>query len=83
VPVIGGAVEVLLVSAALVVAVGIWLRRERRHPGPRLHGSDGIDREELEAAEREVRDLDPSARPGDDRPGDDWGPGAARPPLRR
>jgi hypothetical protein len=82
VPVIGGAVEVVLVSATLVVAVVLWLRRDRRHPGPRLHGSDGIDREELEAAEREVRDLDPSARPEDERPGDDWGPGTARPGRR-
>jgi hypothetical protein len=81
-PVIGGTVEVILVSATLLVAVALWLRRDRRHPGPRLHGSDGIDREELEAAEREVRDLDASARPDDERPGDDWDPGAARPHRR-
>jgi hypothetical protein len=79
VPIIGGAVETVLVSAVLVVALLIWLRRDRRHPGPRLHGSDGIDREVLEEAEREVRDLEDSARPEEDRPGDDWGPGVARP----
>lgn len=78
-PVIGGAVEAVLVSLVLVVALVIWLRRDRRHPGPRLHGSDGIDREVLEEAEREVRDLDASARPEEERPGDDWGPGVARP----
>jgi hypothetical protein len=78
-PVIGGTVEVLLVSATLLVALALWLRRDRRHPGPRLHGSDGIDREELEAAEREVRDLDAPARPEGERPGDDWGPGTAHP----
>jgi hypothetical protein len=78
-PVIGGAVEAVLVSLVLVVALVIWLRRDRRHPGPRLHGSDGIDREVLEEAEREVRDLDASAQPEEERPGDDWGPGVARP----
>jgi hypothetical protein len=78
-PVIGGAVEAVLVSLVLVVALVIWLRRDRRHPGPRLHGSDGIDREVLEDAEREVRDLDASAQPEEERPGDDWGPGVARP----
>ncbi len=78
-PVIGGAVETVLVSLVLVVALVLWLRRDRRHPGPRLHGSDGIDRETLEEAEREGRDLDASARPEAERPGDDWGPGVARP----
>ena len=78
-PVIGGAVEAVLVSLVLVVALVIWLRRDRRHPGPRLHGSDGIDREVLEEAEREVRDLDAPAQPEDERPGDDWGQGVARP----
>jgi hypothetical protein len=79
VPIIGGAVETVLVSAVLVVALLVWLRRKRRHPGPRLHGTDGIDREVLEEAEREVRDLEASARPEEERPGDDWGPGVARP----
>jgi hypothetical protein len=79
VPVIGGAVETVVVSLVLVVALVIWLRRDRRHPGPRLHGSDGIDRAVLEEAEREVRDLEASAPPEQERPGDDWGPGVARP----
>ena len=52
----------------------------RGDPGPRLVGDDGIDREELEAAEREV----PGAGGGpigreDGFEGDDWGPGAAQP----
>ena len=34
---------------------------------------------ELEAAEREVRDLDDRRTPDEERPGDDWGPGTARP----
>jgi hypothetical protein len=63
----------------LLFALVVWLLRDRRHPGPRLHGHDGIDREELEAAEKEVRDLDDRHSPEEDRPGDDWGPGTARP----
>jgi hypothetical protein len=44
--------------------------------------NDAIDYEELEQAEREVRDLDVNAKPEDGFAGDDWGPGAApRPPL--
>jgi hypothetical protein len=85
-PVIGGLTEGLLVAVALVAAVIVWLARgRRRYPGPRLVGEDeGIDREELEQAEREVRDLDLDQRPEDDVPGDDWGPGTARPkpPMR-
>jgi hypothetical protein len=75
---VGGPLEVLVIAGVLVVALGVWLRRRRAYPGPRLHGDAGIDREELEQAEREVRELDP-ASPDDERPGDDWGPGAARP----
>jgi hypothetical protein len=77
--VIDGAVETVLVSTVLLAALLVWLRRDRRHPGPRLHGSDGIDRGVLEEAEREVRDMETSARPDEERPGDDWGPGVARP----
>ena len=68
-----------MVAAVLLAALLVWLRRDRRHPGPRLHGNDGIDRDVLEEAEREVRDMEASARPDDERPGDDWGPGVARP----
>ena len=67
----------LLVALAAIVALVLWLRRDRSYPGPRLIGEDGIDRDELEAAEREVRDLDP--RPDDGFLGSDWGPGASRP----
>jgi hypothetical protein len=80
---VGGPVGVILVAAVLVLALAAWLLRDRRYPGPRLHGDDGIDLQALEEAEREVRDLDPPP-PGEDRPGDDWGPGVARPrpPVR-
>lgn len=83
-PFIGGPIAILLVAAVLVVALVLWLRRDRRYPGPRLYGHDGIDREELEEAEREVRELDATHPPDEDFPGDDWGPGAARPrpPVR-
>jgi hypothetical protein len=77
--ILGGPVGTLLVALAAVIALVLWLRRDRGYPGPRLIDDDGIDREELEAAEREVRDLDPSARPDDGFLGDDWGPGASRP----
>jgi hypothetical protein len=76
---IGGGIGVLLVAGVLLLAVVVWLLRDRRHPGPRLHGHDGIDREELEAAEREVRDLDDRRTPDEEQRGDDWGPGTARP----
>ncbi len=44
---------------------------------------DGIDHEELEQAEREVKDLqqDVRGRPLDDVVGDDWGPGTPKPPY--
>ena len=78
-PLIGGPIPAIFLAAVLIVGLVLWLVRERRYPGPRLHGEDGIDREELEAAEREVRELEARARPEEERPGDDWGPGAGRP----
>jgi hypothetical protein len=76
---IGGPVSAIFIAAVLLVGVVLWLVRERRYPGPRLHGKNDIDREELEAAEREVRELERGALPDDERPGDDWGPGTGRP----
>jgi hypothetical protein len=79
-PIITGPVGTLLVALAVVVAMIIWLRRDRSYPGPRLHSEDeGIDREALEEAEREVRELESQQRPDDGFMGDDWGPGAGRP----
>jgi hypothetical protein len=63
-----------------ILAVGLlWLLRgdattQARTPGP----EDEWDRAELEQAEREVRDRSSKARPEDEEPGDDWGPGTAR-----
>lgn len=78
-PLISGPWGTLLVALAAIIALIIWLRRDRKYPGPRLHGEQGIDREELEEAEREVRELDARQRPEDGFLGDDWGPGAGKP----
>lgn len=57
--------------------------RSGRQGGSRqVDDDDGIDHEELERAEREVKDLDATTRPEDGFEGDDWGPGAGpKPPL--
>ena len=78
-PLIDGPFSVIFIAAVLMVGLVFWLVRGRRYPGPRVHGDDGIDQEELEAAEREVRELEAGALPDDERPGDDWGPGTRRP----
>jgi len=41
---------------------------------------DGIDYEELERAEDEIRDLGADARPEDGFAGDEWGPGVPKKP---
>jgi hypothetical protein len=57
-------------------------RSGRQESRSQADGDDEIDYEELERAEREVKDLDAGARPEDGFEGDDWGPGAApRPPI--
>jgi len=82
-PLVSGPIGTMLVALVVVVALGVWLRRERRYPGPRLDSEHrGIDYELLEEAEREVRDLDGQLRPDEKLWGDDWGPGAARPHPR-
>lgn len=78
-PLISGPVGTLLVAVAAIITLVLWLRRDRSYPGPRLHGDEGIDRAELEQAEREVRELGTQQRPDERFLGDDWGPGAGRP----
>lgn len=67
----------LLVAAALLIWIGRTLTRSRAGVAP-----GDVDREELEAAEREVRELGNEVRPDDEVPGSDWGPGTPRPPTR-
>jgi hypothetical protein len=78
-PLVSGPVGTLLIALAAIVTLVLWLRRGRNYPGPRLHGDEGIDREELEQAEREVRELGTQHRPEAGFLGDDWGPGAGKP----
>jgi hypothetical protein len=79
-PVINEPMGTLLIALAALAALVIWLvKRDRSYPGPRLHGDESIDREELEQAEREVRELESHHRPEEGFLGDDWGPGARRP----
>jgi hypothetical protein len=56
VPILNEPVGVLLVAGASVIAVVIWVFRDRRYRGPRLMtDDDGIDWKVLEEAERAVR----------------------------
>lgn len=67
----------ILVAVALIVWIVRGVIRPARRPEP-----GDVDLEELEAAEREVRDLGATVRPDDEAPGADWGPGTPRPPTR-
>ena len=81
---------VLLLAAGLVLAVIVALRRRsetvamppQAHRGTRA-ADDDIDWDELERAEREVRDLhdNGSGDAPEQAPGDDWGPGTPKPPA--
>ncbi len=69
----------LMLTAVAVFAVFYWFVRRGESVRSRYRAGRGdIDREELEQAEREVRDLDIHHRPDEDFEGDDWGPGAPR-----
>jgi hypothetical protein len=77
-----------MLAAVLVLWGGIAaLRRKadesggqegRRPEKGRTSPGGDIDLEELERAEREVRDLDVMQKPEDGFEGDDWGPGSPR-----
>ncbi|HSB55518.1 MAG TPA: hypothetical protein VLD58_14255 [Gemmatimonadales bacterium] len=66
-----------LLLLVLVAAVLVWFfspgTRQRETPDDPI---EPVDESELDAAEREVRDLDLNQRPEDGFEGDDWGPGA-------
>lgn len=69
----------VIIALVLVGAFLLWLLA----PGKRVSGDhddpvEPVDLEELEAAEREVRDLGIEQRPEDGFQGDDWGPGAGQ-----
>jgi hypothetical protein len=82
-PIITTPLGTLIVAFAAIIALILWLRRDRTYPGPRLHSEDDeIDYEELEQAEREARELGSTQKPEDGFRGDDWGPGTPRPPER-
>ena len=78
-PIVSWPVGTILIAGVALAALVAWLTRRRQYPGPRrLPEDDVIDREALEAAEREVRDLDASRRPEQGFEGEDWGPGVPR-----
>lgn len=82
-PIIDWPVGTMLIALAALTATLLWLFRDKRYPGPRLeHDEPAIDRARLEAAEREVRELDPSEHPDKAILGDHWSPGTPRPPER-
>ncbi len=71
----------ILGAFAFVALLAWWMQGKRGYlPDPDDPLDDGstapIDRAALEAAEREVRGLGGHARPEDERPEEDWGPGA-------
>lgn len=73
----------LLLGGVVIVAFLAWVLRPKRRVDPDWgveELSEPPDTDELEAAEREVQDLDATQRPEDGFDGDDWGPGAGRKP---
>ena len=78
-----GGLAVLVLWAGIVALRREEPERPRNREAKRPRADDGIDRDELERAEREVRDLDAFDQPDDGFQGDDWGPGAPRgfPPV--
>lgn len=68
-----------VLTAVLIVGVLAWLFAPgRRRPPDPADPTEPADRDELEAAEREVRDLGTGQQPEDGFAGDDWGPGAPK-----
>ncbi len=71
-------------ASIVLLALLLWLvlprRQVEREPWEGESPGPALDREELEAAEREVRELDSAADPEEGGEGDDWGPGTARKP---
>lgn len=75
-----GLVIVLLVVAAGLAWIFIGPGRSHRADPTRAAGDEAVDRDELAAAEEEVRDVHPLASPEDaEQELRDWGPGAPKP----
>ncbi len=75
--IVSGIGALLLVAA--LVAVGFRWLLDTRHDDEAPDGEPDIDYEELDQAEREVRDLNVDVRPDEaDEELKDWGPGAPR-----
>jgi hypothetical protein len=73
----------LIVAGIILVMVLAWkFQPKPEYPTESWEsapdGDTEIDREALERAEREVRGWGVSAKPGDERPEEDWGPGTAK-----
>ncbi|HET7599411.1 MAG TPA: hypothetical protein VFK09_03930 [Gemmatimonadales bacterium] len=76
-----GPVGAIVIAGLAVSALVVWLLRDRRYPGPRLVDAEPlIDHEELERAEREIREFDPP--PDHEMLREEWRPGRPRPPER-
>ena len=68
-----------LLLVVFIVALLVWLVSPgAKHRATPEDPVEPVDEAELEAAEREVQDLDVNQRPEDGFEGDDWGPGASR-----
>ncbi|MGH7657890.1 MAG: hypothetical protein ACREL6_06615, partial [Gemmatimonadales bacterium] len=71
----------ILVFGVVLVILLLWLLRGQSG-GDAITRDPAIHHGELEEAEREVRGLETGQQPDEDIYGDDWGPGAPRPPER-
>ncbi len=74
-----GSIGLVVVLLVLAAALGWILIGPGRVRGARAERDESIDRDELEAAEEEVRDVNPLASPEDaEEELPDWGPGTPR-----
>lgn len=67
-----------LLSLLVLTALLVWLFRPGNTAPEPGEEREPVDADELEAAEREVRDLDLHQKPDDGFEGDDWGPGTSK-----
>lgn len=72
-----------LLGGAAVAALLLWALQRARAARRRPRDLGEIDHDELEAAEREVRDLGTTVHEDEGFVGDDWGPGAGPPRDRK